>query len=357
RVEDPVYGDGLLHIFSLRTNYGSYRINGNAFVAARILELRALASLNEASQSETFVDAAVKSGLSPVEFAGNAVKNPVGTVVNTVSGLGGLFGRIASGVTNPGASEEGLIADVAGVSAAKRAIAAKLGVDPYTDFEPLDNKLTQVARATALGGLGVKVALTAIPGVAGTAISGVSTAGSVTNLIRDKTPAQLLDLNRSRLKSMGVGRKTIKRFLKNERLTPSDQTVIVAALSQLSGVRNRAIFVQRAAGADTRELVFVHRARAEMLARHHKSVGKLGDFISVKGLVFNRTRDGQVLGVVPLDLFAWTELAGGALQVVTQELKRKKMMNGGELRISGRATPLARKMAEALGWRVVEGIR
>lgn len=357
RVESPVYGDGLLYIYSVRTHHGTYTINGSAYMAARILELRALAKLNKVSQTKTFINAAVKSGLSPVEFAGKAITNPVGTVVNTVSGVGELFGRVASGITNPGARKDGLIADTAGVSSAKRAIAAKLNVDPYSDFEPLQKKLTQVARATALGGLGVRAGLSAIPGAAGLAVSGVNTAGNLGNLVRDKTPQQLRDLNRSRLKSMGVPARTIKRFLGNKWYTSSDQTVVVSALHQLTKVGNRAVFIARAAAADSRDIVHFHRARAQLLAGHHKRVGRLHDFVSVRGVPLNRTANGRVLALFPIDQFAWTRLAGGALIAITKELKSKGLMNGAELRITGRATQMARNKAQSNGWRIVEGVR
>lgn len=356
-VEQPVYGDGLLYIYSVRTHHGSFTINGSSYMATRIMELRALDALNKVSQTKTFVNAAVEAGLSPVEFAGNAIKNPVGTVVNTVSGVGELFGRVASGIVNPGASKDGVVASAAGVSSAKRAIAAKLKVDPYTNFEPLQKRLTQVARATALGGLGAKAALSAIPGGAGLAVSGTSTAGTVSSLVRDKTPQQLMDLNRSRLKSMGVPNGTIKRFLRNQWYTPADQTIIVSALNQLGKVGNRSLFVARAAQADSRDIVFFHRARSQMIARHHKGVGRLHDFISARGIAVNRSADGRVIALFPLDQFAWTKLAGGALLAISQDLKKKGLMKGAELRISGTATPLARKMAKGSGWRLLEGVR
>ena len=50
------------------------------------------------------------------------------------------------------------------MSSAKRQLAAELGIDPYTDFKPLADKLDETATTMALGGLAPKAVFTAIGG-------------------------------------------------------------------------------------------------------------------------------------------------------------------------------------------------
>ena len=89
-----------------------------------------------------------------------------------------------------------------GVTDQRRQIAATYGVDPYTDFPPLNAKLEQLSQAAALGGLAVTGAFLAIPVVAGLIVSNLSTAYKLNDigieeLARKYTASQILDLNRN----------------------------------------------------------------------------------------------------------------------------------------------------------------
>lgn len=355
-IGNPVRSDGFLRIFTVNSRYGRFTISGQQRLIARLRELAALSVLEQKSKSEAFGKALGRAATSPVRLAGDVIKNPVGAVGNTISGVGNLFGRIASGVTNPGADPDSLPASLIGVSGAKRKLAYNLNVDPYTTFRPLAKALDDMATATALGGLAVTVGYAAVPGTAGLLLSRTTTANNVKNLVRDKTPAQLQDINRDRLRGMGVGRKTSRRFLSHKLYTPTDKTAVTAALHGMSGIKNRRLFIERAVNANTLDLAYFLRRRAEMLARYQRSTGSLASFVLVRGFPLNQLRDGRILALVPLDELAWTKKAAGAFSAITEELRRLKVAPGAELHISGRATPMARKMLQSMGWTVVENV-
>jgi hypothetical protein len=277
-------------------------------------------------------------------------------VGNTISGVGNLFGRIASGVANPGADPDSLPAGLIGVSSAKRKLAYSLNIDPYTTFRPLAKALDDMATANALGGLAVTIGYAAVPGTAGLLLSRTTTANNVKNLVRDNTPAQLQDINRDRLRGMGVGSKTSRRFLSHKLYTPTDKTAVTAALHGMSGVKNRRLFIERAVNANTLDLAYFLRRRVEILARYQRSTGNLASFVLVRGFPLNQLRDGRILALVPLDELAWTKEAAGAFSAITEELRRLKVTPGAELHITGRATPMARKMLQSMGWTVIENI-
>ena len=86
------------------------------------------------------------------------------------------------------------------------------------------------------------------------------------------------------------------------------------------------------------------------------SKASLASFVLVRGFPLNQLCDGRVLALVPLDELAWTKKAAGAFSAITEELRRLKVAPGAELQITGRATPMARKMLQSMGWTVVENI-
>ena len=241
------------------------------------------------------------------------------------------------------------------MSSAKRQIAGRLGVDPYTDFKPLAGKLDEIARVTALGNLTVGAAFTAIPGGAGMVISSSRTAQSLGQLVTDKTSTELRAINRSRLAAMGVANNVADAFLNNQVYTPLDQTSIVSSLMQMRGVKNRQLFIQRATNAIDRDLVFFLRRRAELTAEYHNGVESFTEFIDTSGVPLNVTRSGRIVAIFPLDGLAWTQTTNNAVAAIDRELKRRKLEDV-EIRITGSATASVRRGMQELGWKLVENI-
>jgi hypothetical protein len=355
-IDDTVRGDGFLYIFSLNTNYGRYQVEGLDLLKLRLHELGAVATLEKMNKSQAYLDAASKAAMKPVNLATGLVTNPVGTVEQSMSGVGALFSRIGSSAANIGHDRDDVADSTLGVSSAKRKIANKLGVDPYTDFKPLGDALEDMARVTALGDLTVSGAFMAIPGGAGMAVSYSKTGQDVEQMMLDKTPSELRDVNKTKLSAMGVPDPAISAFLDNTFYTPTDQTIVVASLVKMSGVANRGLFVKRASQASNRNLAVFIRHRAQLLAAHHSRVEPFADFFDVRGLPLNRTRSGKVVIVVPFDELAWTKQASDLVAVIDQEVKQRKFGNSIEVRTTGTATPLARNSLSELGWKVFENI-
>jgi hypothetical protein len=242
------------------------------------------------------------------------------------------------------------------VTAAKRQIAARLGVDPYTDFKPLADALAEAARVTAFGNLAVSAAFAAIPNPARAAVSGAKTTQELGQMVRDKTPSELRDLNRGRLAAMGVKDRIASAFLDNTHYTPTDQTAIVAALTKLGGVADRQLFVVRASQAPNRDLAYFIRLRAEMLAACHAQMAPLSTFVDLRGFALNQGRNGKVIVILPVDELAWTKEASRLIEAIGQDIKARKLGSGVELLVSGALTPLARKSLSERGWKVVERV-
>ena len=321
-IVSPVRSDGLLQLFTVNSTYGRFTVAGRQLLNRRVNELSALANLERLNQTELFTQSLAKSAASPVRLGLDLLKNPFGTVEQTVSGVTEAFGKVTAGVANPGRDPDNIAASAIGVSSAKRQLAAELGVDPYTDFKPLADKLDETATTMALGGLAPKAAFTAIGGVTGTALSYTTSAEGMRALIRDKTPAQLVELNRQRLKQIGANERTIAAFLDNKFYTPADQTRLVDALNGLGRIKNRAVYVERAAGAHHRDLAFFLVRRAEMIANYQRtSGGMVVEFASANGFPVNLLADGRALIVAPIDALSWSETPLQALAAISSGVR------------------------------------
>jgi hypothetical protein len=352
QVQDQVTTDGLLRIYTIETRYGTLVVHGNAMLLQRRRELSALAALEKQSRSEAFGNAMTRAATAPVELAGDLLTNPGGAVKRTVSGIGEVFGRVTSGIKNIGSDPDNAAKSALGVSAARRKIAFDLGVDPYTDFAPLAQQLDEFAKASAIGGLVVKAGISFVPGAAGTALSASSTVQGLGSLVRDKTPAQLLDINRSRLGKVGVPRDATNKFLANRQYTPADQTVIVTALQQLRGVKNLATYVDRLAQANRRDLAIFLRARTEMIAAYQQRTGAIVRFVSIRGIPLSQQSDGSLMFLAPLDSLIWNDMVSKAFAAVTSDVRKGGTKGRLVVSISGSVSTESSRQLKQLGWSV-----
>jgi hypothetical protein len=358
-IRNPVKSDGILRVYVLATPYGDITVQGDEMLRMRINELKALAALEQVSNSESFGKALAEAGLSPIKFAGGLITNPVGTVQNTFAGVGNFFGRMSSGMANAGKTPDDTMSSLLGVTDQRRLLAATYGVDPYTDLAPLAEKLQVLSQAAATGGLVVTGALMVVPGGAGIVVSNLSTANKLNNLgleevARKYTASQILDINRDLLKKMDVDDELSSKLLSNANYTPLDMAAMVAALDSMSAVQNRDVFVARAAAADGRAIAYVMRRTAELMADDYRKRGGYVRFVSLAAFPYVVTRDGRVTALLPIDALSWTRDTAVGFTQVSNERKRVAPHARGELRITGTATTMAKERLKAQGWTVLE---
>jgi hypothetical protein len=358
-IRNPVRSDGILRVYVLDTPYGELTVNGDEMLRMRLNELNALAQLEKVSTSQSFTKALAEAGISPLKFTAQLITNPIGTVQNTLNGVGAFFGRVGSGINNAGNSRDDAVSDLIGVTDQRRQIAAAYGVDPYTDLPPLAAKLNQLAQAAAAGGLVVTGALLAVPGAAGIIVSNLSTAYKVDNigisdLARQYTASQILDINRAALVKMGVEPELSATLLANRNYTPIDMAALVAALESMKSVQDRQVFVARAAAANGRAIAYFMRRQAELLADDYRRHGGYVRFVALASYPFVVTRRGDVMALLPIDILSWTSTTSAGFGQVTAERKHVAPKAHGVLRIAGTATRLAKRRLKAEGWAVLE---
>jgi hypothetical protein len=354
-LKSPVTSDGFMRIYVFTTKWGEFSAIGDGLMRQRQFELAAMRELEKVTTSDSFNKALADAGMSPIKYAGDLIVNPLGTLGGTLSGIGSLFGQVGSSAHNAGKVESDPVADLTGASRRKRELAVKLGVDPYTDFAPLQQQLTQLSAAAATGGLVVSGALMAIPGVGGIIVSNTATSANLGNAARDNTPAQLLDINRPKLLAMGIDRALAENFLLNKNYTPVDATFIVEALEEVQA-EGRSAFFARAATVNRRDAATFMRRQANMMADYQRKNRTIAALIPLGGFPFAVT-SGGVIGLLPLDALSWTQGTERAMRDITDALKRSGRGGRAEMRITGQATPLAKEKLKALGWNVIENTK
>ena len=341
-IGDRVPVENFQYVFSVNTKWGPFRVNGSDLLRVRLREITATAKLEEVKGAKTAVESAGRTALAPLNTAKDLVTRPTQTIGDTVRGVGHIFGtaRATMNATDPHGDR--IIASVTGGASARRKQAFNLGVDPNTSFPPLADQLKRVATASAVGATSANVGMSFVAGPAGYAIGATGTVGQVREMLRDKTPADLEKEGRDLLAAMGVSPGTMNAFYANPNLSPTDKIVIVKVLESLGGVQGRELFVAGAAKAPSVEMGFFYRHQAMLIQQYAKRVSPVRGFVSVGGAPMLMTANGTV-SILPVDYLNWsaplTQIASAS--------------HGGELWITGKASPMATSQLSALGWKVV----
>lgn len=330
------------YVFNVNTKWGPFRVKGSDLLRVRLREMAATAKLEEVNGAETAVESAGKTALRPLNTAKDLVTDPAQTIGDTFRGVGHIFGSADATMNATDPHADSMIASVTGGAAARRKAAFNLGVDPNTSFPPLADELKRVATASALGETSANVGLSFVAGPAGFAISASGTAGQVREMLRDKTPADLEKDGRKSLVAMGISQATINAFYANPNLSPTDKAVIVTVMENLGSAGGKELFIAGAANAASVEMGFFYRHQAMLIQQYSRKVSPVRGFARVGGAPMLTTANGTV-SILPVDYLNWSAPLAGLVAGT----------NGGELWITGNASPMATSQLSALGWKVV----
>src|SRR6266487_1306680 len=341
--------------FTIDSEFGAFEADGNEMLVRRINEINAIAQLKDVSRTDQYKNALVAAAKSPIAAAKNIVTDPVNTVANVPKGIMKFMSRAGESVKNIGKKSEPHAAEgskkqqMICFSDAKRKVAAKLGVDPYSTNSVLQRELEGIAWASFAGGLTFQVATMPIGGPALT-VTGVTS--TFDEMLREKSPTDLKIINRKSLLDMGATEKATKRFLNNNAFSPSEQTAFVLNLKSLNGVANRGAFVRTASetSSDESDAIFCVQTAA-LMSKIHKDkpiarVAMIGDFpICI-------AKDGTIIVAFQWDYAAWTSGAAG----FTSEVQKLAAQSGKNLNVfvalSGQVSPRLRQELETRGFTV-----
>ncbi len=225
-------------------------------------------------------------------------------------------------------------------------------MDPYSTNPVFQKELNKVAWPAFAGGFVVNIGMGAISGGAGIAINSAAWTDRLNGLLRDNNPTDLRMLNTTALLDLGISRADSDAFLNNPALSPTVQTIIVAALGQLTGVTGRDTFLRLATTAtDEQEALFFQQS-AQLMVLVNGTL-PLASITSLQGLPVCQATDGTVVVTAQWDYVSWTPATAkfiAALQAATFATPA----SGYALVLTGVVSPLAGKNLAAQKIRYVE---
>ena len=338
--------------FTLHTDLGDLQADGVGMLRQRVAEVGPAAQLQQMSQSDVFVDALARSASTTATALGKAVTDPVDTAKALPAGVGRFFKSVGQKVEGVAAgdaheSSSALAKDALGINKAKRQLAQKVGIDPYTTNPILAKRLDDLAAAAFAGGVSIDVVLAATTAGVGSAISMTRT---VSDLAWTMPPDAVRVRNDEELAGFGIGKPARGRLLGNPWYSPSMALLFVDELKAL-GVRQGAeSLVELAAGAgnETEARFFIAQLG---MARDYARAGNALAAIEAQGkLATFRTARGGLFIPAPLDYLSWTE-------GVKAFAERKDLGAGPRVVwLTGHFSPAALRGLKQTGWALRENV-
>jgi hypothetical protein len=356
RVEERVYNDGFLNRYTVLSKFGGLVAVSTPMLRKRIGEINAMVRMEQIKGTKEFTASLKEAGTDTLAGFKNLVTKPVDTVKGAASGLAVAFRRAGDAIAGPKRSdtEDSRVKDLIGFSKTKREYAYQLGVDAYTDNEKLQDRLNEISWAGYAGGLTWAAAMAAVPGGAGLAITISGTHKLLNEVFRTTPPVDLRRMNAEKLKAMDVHAEVADAFLNNSIYSPRHQTILVNALDEMKGVRNRATFVRFAAATANADIAFFRQRQAEMYAGYHKTVTPVEVFIALGEFAAVRTTKNEVVFNVPLDHLVWTQDMAKLLTAADYQVTKLTRPANKQLWVAGTVSVRARKEIESRGWQVQE---
>jgi len=354
-VRDPVPTSAGSNQYFIDSDFGTFEADGNAMLIRRVAEIIGIAQLKAISKTNEFTQAAAQAALAPIGAAKDLVTDPVQAITSVPRGIWGLLNRTGQAVKEVAdgaprnAEQGGAVSNISGFAKTKRDLAIKLGVDPYTDNTVFQQELSKVAWPAFMGKFVVNTGLGAISGGVGTAISAITWNASLNNSLVDKSPTDLRLMNLGLLMNdMGVSREDADAFLYNGAISPTTQTVLVAALDKLGNIPGQADFIRAAATCQDEHDALAYMQSVQMMAKLNETT-PVARILQVQGFPLCQLADGTVAVTVQWDFAAWTPTAEKFLNAL-QAQKFATPATGYNVTITGVVSPAA---AQALAARKI----
>jgi hypothetical protein len=381
---------GFMARFTVDTAAGPIVADSAEMLEIRLAEVAAIQILDTIGQHEAF-GMALRDGLTgAAETVGQVVTNPVDTVKGLPQGVVRYFtgqltrwgdrfrrhgDRIAFRARNEGDPYDMLgpmnanrdarpprkkkrwftsagkevvrqVEDQVGHGGAKRMLARRLGIDPYTATTnpALNERLDRLAWGASVGGMGMDQVFGYLPS-GGQEVLGQS--NRLNDMVWNLAPEDLRKRNRAVLERWCGDAFQIRRFVRHKAFLASVQTRFVDALDALQPSAGCEDVLDLALGAD-HDVEGRFMANALVLAG-----GFLGDAARgaalerVNGGLMLRTRDGRIVLPLPVDHLSWTPLA--------REFFGDRALAQGPrtVLVGGSVSDLALRELTRLGWEIV----
>jgi hypothetical protein len=353
QVDAKVRNDGLINSYKLDTDYGALDVESTAELQVRIEELNALVIMGKLERKEVFKESAVKGVKAVGEGVTELVTDPVDTSKEIVKGAGQFLSNIGHAFVSDDPDQDNALKVALGYDAAKRQFAYEFGINPYSEYEPAMDRLGEIARAAVAGGIAPKAALAAVDHTAATIARVSGTMRGMQKLVRDNPPNKLRDINRDKLRAMGLSEELSDAFLDNYNYDPYEETLVVGELETMD-VAGRDAFISRANLATEKSTALYYRSMAQMMAGYNSHVEAVKAIRVTSGVLNLERKDGSRIVLAPVDYVFWTEELEGRLNGYEQALAADAFSGKKELWLTGQIAKQARLEFEQRRWKVRE---
>jgi hypothetical protein len=356
-VREAVPTESGMNQFTIDSDFGVFEADGNEMLLQRLGEIDAIARLGEVSRTDQFKQSLVAAAKSPLNSAKAIARDPAQAISNVPKGVMKFLGRAKQTVQNVGKGGEGdrdgsRMKDAIGYSDKKRKIALQMGIDPYTTNTVLQKELDDVAWASWAGGFAFSVATLPVSGLAGAALTVTNLNSTVEDLLREKTPSELEQINRSTFRAMGASASDTERILDGGAFTPTQATTFAVHLKALKGVANRGAFVKAAAQKSTTEADALFCVYTAALMNQINQKTPIARIVMLNDFPVCIGKDGTIIVALEWDYAAWTSGAAAFTDEV-QKLADKSGQNAHvSVDLSGQVSPRLRNELEKRGMTV-----
>ena len=344
--------------FVIDSDFGVFDADGNEMLARRVKEVYAIARLKDVSRTDQFKDSLATAAKGTYNAAKNIVKDPAQAISNVPKGIMKFMGKAGESIKNVGkkkedggAQEGSKVQQMIGYSNTKRKIAVSMGIDPYSTNTVLQKELDGVAWASWAGGFTFSAGTFPISGPVGAALTVTNISDSLDKLVHEKPPADLRQINRSGLRSVGASEKDTDRFLNNTAFTPTHQTAFVLNLKSLGGVANRGAFVHAAAEKSSSESDALFCVQtAALMGQLHTGEHPLARIAMIGNFPICIGKDGTVIVALQWDYAAWTSGAARFLEEVQELATQSNEKRPVLIELSGEASPRLKQELQDRGF-------
>ncbi len=314
RVEEAVTNDGFTNYYTIQSDFGNFKAFGNDMLITRVHEIYALAKIVEIKKSKIFTESMTAAAMSPLQGAYHTITNPVGTVSSVPKSAARYIGKAGRKVTGANVKsgehfKDNIAATMLGYTKAKKEIAEKLTVDPYSSNEQLQNELKDIAWASVAGGMTVGMALKFSPiGLAGMAISSANRSNQVRDLAADLHPSDIPDANLKLLREGGnLENRLAKKMLHHPWYSPTQKNFVCWQISNLNAVTNFKEFCAVALQADSMEDALLFQRTVDLIIHIDQNYEKIVAIHAEQGFIVCNTESGKRIIPAPIDYAFWTE--------------------------------------------------
>ncbi len=358
-VRDPVPTSAGSNQYTIDSDYGVFTADGNAMLMRRVAEIQGIAALQAISQTTEFTQAAAQAAATPLNVAQDLVTNPLPTLASVPRGILGFLNQAGQAVKNvadgntSGIGQGQLVENLSGFAKTKRDLALRLGVDPYCNNQVFQTELNKVAWPAFLGKFAVDLGMGAIGGAAGATLHGLNWTATLQNSLRDKSPGQLQQMNLGLLtNNMGIAPEAANAFVNNGAISPTTQTLTVAALAQLGNIPGQGEFILRAANSQDEHDALAFQQSVQIMANLNNTA-PVGRITHLNGLTVCQTNDSTVVVPIQWDYVAWTPMVERFITAL-KAAKFATRPSGYLVAITGVVSPMAADALNARGIKFAE---